>query len=109
MTVQCKTDPEGFNLTAFKSGDQEQIDFVRAKEYRAVLVFSMNIVFADRRIEEIPGRINDVENIVEGAFNRLTYHRSGMESYPHIVRFIYIIVRNELITYQRSQMGFLHV
>lgn len=109
MTVQCKTDPEGFNLTAFKAGDQEQINFVRAKEYRAILSFSMNIVFADKRIAENPGKIKEVENIVEGAFNRLTYHRSGMESYSHIVRFIYIIVRNELITYQRSQMGFLHV
>ncbi len=84
MTVQFKTDPEGFNLTAFKVGDQEQIDFVRAKEYRAVLVFSMNIVFADRRIGEIPGKIGEVEDIVERAFNRLSYHRSGMESYSDI-------------------------
>jgi hypothetical protein len=108
MTALFKTDPEGFNLTTFKAGDQEQIDFVRAKEYSAILSFAMNIVFAEKTIAENSGKIKEVEDIVEAAFNRLTYHRSGMESYSHIVRFIYIIVRNELITYQRSQMGFLH-
>ena len=109
MTGSFKTDPVGFNLIAFKAGNQEQIDFVRAKEYSAILSFAMNIVFADNRIPENSVKIKEVEDIIEAAFCRLTYHRSGMESYSHIVRFTYIIVRNELITYQRSQMGFLHV
>ena len=83
---------EGFNLSDFRDGDEGAFKWVYDRLGKALLYFVQNI------IDSQP----DAEDIVASAFSKLyTRGRGGMESYEHIKRWLYVIVRNEAIDYLR--------
>lgn len=77
----------GFDIVAFGSGDELQFKKVYDKLSKALLYFTSSIV------EDI----TDSEDIVASAFLKLWRGKKELESYDHVKRWLYIIVKNEAI------------
>jgi len=80
-------------MLSFREGDQDAFRWVYDKLVRPLTYFVENIIFST----------TDAEDIVANAFSKLYNARSGMRSFEHIKRWLYVIVRNESIDYLRSK------
>jgi len=79
------TENEAFSLPAFRHGDPIVFKWVYERLAKSLLYFVQNI------IDSTP----DAEDIVASAFLKLYNARAGMESFDHVKRWLYVIVRNE--------------
>jgi RNA polymerase sigma-70 factor (family 1) len=80
------------NLHAFRRGDEKAFRWVYDRLGKPLYYFAQNIV-------DSPA---EAEDIVANAFVKLCGRsRETMESYEHIKRWLYVIVRNEAIDYLR--------
>ena len=96
MQVETKIDDynnEDVVILSFREGDQDAFRWVYDKLVRPLTYFVENIIFST----------TDAEDIVANAFSKLYNARSGMRSFEHIKRWLYVIVRNESIDYLRSK------
>jgi len=96
--MQVETKIEDYNnedvvILSFREGDQDAFRWVYDKLVRPLTYFVENIIFST----------TDAEDIVANAFSKLYNARSGMRSFEHIKRWLYVIVRNESIDYLRSK------
>jgi RNA polymerase sigma factor (sigma-70 family) len=96
--MQVETKIEHYNnedvvMLSFREGDQDAFRWVYDKLVRPLTYFVENIIFST----------TDAEDIVANAFSKLYNARSGMRSFEHIKRWLYVIVRNESIDYLRSK------
>ena len=96
--MQVETKIEDYNnedvvMLSFREGDQDAFRWVYDKLVRPLTYFVENIIFST----------TDAEDIVANAFSKLYNARSGMRSFEHIKRWLYVIVRNESIDYLRSK------
>ena len=82
---------EDFNLPAFRDGNAHAFKLVYNRLSKSLLYFVQNII-------DSPA---DAEDIVASAFMKLFNARQGMESFEHVKRWLYVIVRNEAIDYLR--------
>ena len=80
-------------IRSFREGDKEAFRWVYDKMVRPLTYFVENIIFSQ----------TDAEDIVANAFSKLYNARTGMKSFEHIKRWLYVIVRNESIDYLRSR------
>jgi len=98
MQVETKIEQPVYNnedvvMLSFREGDQDAFRWVYDKLVRPLTYFVENIIFST----------TDAEDIVANAFSKLYNARSGMKSFEHIKRWLYVIVRNESIDYLRSK------
>jgi len=97
MQVETKIEQPVYNedvvILSFREGDQDAFRWVYDKLVRPLTYFVENIIFST----------TDAEDIVANAFSKLYNARSGMRSFEHIKRWLYVIVRNESIDYLRSK------
>ena len=97
MQVETKIEQPVYNedvvMLSFREGDQDAFRWVYDKLVRPLTYFVENIIFST----------TDAEDIVANAFSKLYNARSGMRSFEHIKRWLYVIVRNESIDYLRSK------
>jgi RNA polymerase sigma-70 factor (ECF subfamily) len=96
--MQVETKIEDYNnedvvILSLREGDQDAFRWVYDKLVRPLTYFVENIIFST----------TDAEDIVANAFSKLYNARSGMRSFEHIKRWLYVIVRNESIDYLRSK------
>jgi RNA polymerase sigma-70 factor (family 1) len=82
---------EDFSLSAFRDGNADAFKLVYDRLSKSLLYFVQNIIDSP----------HDAEDIVASAFLKLFNARQGMESYDHVKRWLYVIVRNEAIDYLR--------
>jgi RNA polymerase sigma-70 factor (family 1) len=88
---QTISENDNFHLVAFRDGDQGVFKLVYDRISKPLLYFVSNI------IDSQP----DAEDIVASAFLKLYRARESMQSFDHIKRWLYVIVRNEAIDYLR--------
>lgn len=84
---------EDFSLSAFYDGKDHAFKWVYNQLHKSLLYFVENI------IDSLP----DAEDIVASAFLKLYNARQGLESYDHVKRWLFVIVRNEAIDYLRHR------
>jgi RNA polymerase sigma factor (sigma-70 family) len=78
-------------MISFREGDKHAFRWIHDQMVRPLTYFVENIIFSK----------TDAEDIVANAFYKLFHARTGMKSYEHIKRWLYVIVRNESIDYLR--------
>jgi len=88
---RSESDDDLFSLSAFQDGNPDVFKKIYDRLCKPLLYFVDNI------IDSSP----DAEDIVANAFLKLYKARTGMESYEHIKRWMYVIVRNEAIDHLR--------
>jgi RNA polymerase sigma factor (sigma-70 family) len=98
MQVATKIEPlisnnEDVIIHSFREGDKDSFRWVYDKMVRPLTYFVENIIYSSC----------DAEDIVANAFSKLYNARAGMQSFEHIKRWLYVIVRNEAIDYLRSK------
>jgi len=98
MQIATKIEQPVYNneeviIRSFREGDKDAFRCVYDKMVRPLTYFVENIIFST----------SDAEDIVANAFSKLYNARSGMKSFEHIKRWLYVIVRNESIDYLRSK------
>jgi RNA polymerase sigma-70 factor (ECF subfamily) len=84
---QSVSDDPAFDLSAFRKGDTNAFKWVYERLTKSLLYFAQNIIDSP----------TDAEDIVASAFLKLHRSRAEMQSYVHIRRWLYFIVRNESI------------
>lgn len=82
---------DSFSLSAFQDGSPVAFKTIYDRLCKPLLYF------VDKIIDSTP----EAEDIVANAFLKLYMARLGMESYEHIKRWMYVIVRNEAIDHLR--------
>jgi RNA polymerase sigma-70 factor (family 1) len=82
---------EDFCLSAFHEGKDHAFKWIYHRLHKSLLYFVENI------IDSLP----DAEDIVASAFLKLYNARQGLESYDHVKRWLFVIVRNEAIDHLR--------
>jgi len=85
------SEDNSFVLEAFKNGDPSAFKGVYDRLVKSLLYFVENI------IDSQP----DAEDIVANAFLKLHRAKESMQSFEHVKRWLYVIVRNEAIDYLR--------
>jgi len=80
-------------MLSFRDGNKEAFRLVYDRMVRPLTYFVENIIHSQV----------DAEDIVANAFYKLFHARTGMRSYEHIKRWLYVIVRNESIDYLRAK------
>ena len=88
---RSESDTDLFSLSAFQDGSPDVFKTIYDRLCKPLLYF------VDKIIDSSP----DAEDIVANAFLKLYKARAGMESYEHIKRWMYVIVRNEAIDHLR--------
>lgn len=78
-------------MNLFREGDKDSFRWIYDRMVRPLTYFVENIIFSHA----------DAEDIVANAFYKLFHARTGMKSYEHVKRWLYVIVRNEAIDYLR--------
>jgi RNA polymerase sigma factor (sigma-70 family) len=80
-------------MLSFRGGNKEAFKLVYDQMVRPLTYFVENIIHSQV----------DAEDIVANAFYKLFHARTGMRSYEHVKRWLYVIVRNESIDYLRAK------
>src|SRR5579863_8974162 len=78
-------------MLAFREGDKDAFREIYDRMVRPLTYYVENIIFSPI----------DAEDIVANAFTKLYNARTGMRSFEHVKRWLYVIVRNESIDYLR--------
>lgn len=78
-------------IISFREGNKEAFRVIYDRMVRPLMYFVENIIHSQ----------HDAEDIVANAFYKLFHARSGMKSFEHIKRWLYVIARNESIDYLR--------
>src|SRR5271154_3543324 len=90
---QLGSENEEYLMVAFREGDQEAFKKVYDRMCKPLYHFVQNIINSP----------SDTEDLVATAFVKLYDVRAGMQSYEHIKRWLYVIVRNQAIDFLRAQ------
>jgi RNA polymerase sigma-70 factor (ECF subfamily) len=80
-------------MFSFREGNKEAFRLIYDRMVRPLTYFVENIIHSQV----------DAEDIVANAFYKLFHARTGMRSYEHVKRWLYVIVRNESIDYLRAK------
>ena len=80
-------------MLSFREGNEEAFRLIYDQLVRALTYFVENIIHSQA----------DAEDIVANAFYKLYHARTGLRSYEHVKRWMYVIVRNEAIDYLRAR------
>jgi RNA polymerase sigma factor (sigma-70 family) len=80
-------------MVNFREGDKEAFRVVYDRMVRPLTYFVENIIHSSI----------EAEDIVANAFYKLYHARTGMRSFEHVKRWLYVIVRNESIDYLRAK------
>jgi len=78
-------------MLSFREGNKEAFRLVYDQLVRPLSYFVDNIIHSQ----------HDAEDIVANAFYKLYHARTGLRTYEHVKRWMYVIVRNEAIDYLR--------
>ncbi len=80
-------------MRSFREGNKEAFRLIYDQLVRQLSYFVENIIHSQ----------HDAEDIVANAFYKLYHARTGLSSYEHVKRWMYVIVRNEAIDYLRAK------
>jgi RNA polymerase sigma-70 factor (ECF subfamily) len=80
-------------MTSFREGNKDAFRLIYDQLVRPLTYFVENIIHSQP----------DAEDIVANAFYKLYHARTGLRSYEHVKRWMYVIVRNEAIDYLRAR------
>jgi RNA polymerase sigma-70 factor (ECF subfamily) len=80
-------------MLSFREGNKDAFRLIYDQLVRPLTYFVENIIYSQA----------DAEDIVANAFYKLYHARTGLRSYEHIKRWMYVIVRNEAIDYLRAR------
>jgi RNA polymerase sigma-70 factor (family 1) len=80
-------------MLSFREGSKEAFRLIYDQLVRPLTYFVENIIHNQQ----------DAEDIVANAFYKLYHARTGLRSYEHVKRWMYVIVRNEAIDYLRAR------
>jgi RNA polymerase sigma-70 factor (family 1) len=80
-------------MLSFREGNEEAFRLIYDQLVRPLTYFVENIIHSQ----------TDAEDIVANAFYKLYHARTGLRSYEHVKRWMYVIVRNEAIDYLRAR------
>jgi RNA polymerase sigma factor (sigma-70 family) len=80
-------------MVSFREGNKEAYKLIYDQLVRPLTYFVENIIHSQ----------HDAEDIVANAFCKLYHARTGLRSYEHVKRWMYVIVRNEAIDYLRAR------
>lgn len=78
-------------MKAFREGDKDAFREIYDRTVRPLTFFVENIVYSSI----------EAEDIVASAFHKLYNARTGMRSFEHVKRWLYVTVRNQSIDYLR--------
>jgi len=78
-------------MISFREGNRDAFRVIYDSMVRPLTYFVENIIHSEP----------DAEDIVANAFYKLFHSRSGMKSFDHVKRWLYVIVRNESIDFLR--------
>ena len=96
MEVMPKTDRPVYEneeviMHSFREGDKDAFRWIYDRVVRPLSYFVENIIFSHA----------DAEDIVANSFYKLFHARTGIKSFEHAKRWLYVISRNEAIDYLR--------
>jgi RNA polymerase sigma-70 factor (family 1) len=91
--AQLGSENEEYLMVAFREGDQEAFRKIYDRMCKPLYFFVQNIINSP----------SDTEDLVATAFVKLYDGRAGMESYEHIRRWLYVIIRNQAIDFLRAR------
>src|SRR3984957_8822194 len=80
-------------MLSFREGNKDAFRLLYDQLVRPLTYFVENIIHSQV----------DAEDIVANAFYKLFHARTGMRSYEHVKRWLYVIVRNDAIDYLRAR------
>ena len=80
-------------MVSFREGNKGAYKLIYDQLVRPLTYFVENIIHSQQ----------DAEDIVANAFGKLYHARTGLRSYEHVKRWMYVIVRNEAIDYLRAR------
>jgi RNA polymerase sigma-70 factor (family 1) len=80
-------------MLSFREGNKDAFRLIYDQLVRPLTYFVENIIHSQA----------DAEDIVANAFYKLYHARTGLRSYEHVKRWMYVIVRNEAIDYLRAR------
>jgi RNA polymerase sigma-70 factor (family 1) len=80
-------------MVSFREGNKDAFRLIYDQMVRPLTYFVENIIHSQ----------HDAEDIVANAFYKLYHARTGLRSYEHVKRWLYVIVRNEAIDYLRAR------
>jgi len=80
-------------MLSFREGNKDAFRLIYDQLVRPLTYFVENIIHSQQ----------DAEDIVANAFYKLYHARTGLRSYEHVKRWMYVIVRNEAIDYLRAR------
>jgi RNA polymerase sigma-70 factor (family 1) len=80
-------------MVSFREGNKNAFRLIYDQMVRPLTYFVENIIHSQ----------HDAEDIVANAFYKLYHARTGLRSYEHVKRWLYVIVRNEAIDYLRAR------
>lgn len=80
-------------MVSFREGNKDAFRLIYDQMVRPLTYFVENIIHSQ----------HDAEDIVANAFYKLYHSRTGLRSYEHVKRWLYVIVRNEAIDYLRAR------
>jgi RNA polymerase sigma factor (sigma-70 family) len=90
---QTLQDNEDAVMVSFREGNKEAFRLIYVQLVRPLNYFVENIIHNQQ----------DAEDIVANACYKLYHARTGLRSYEHVKRWMYVIVRNEAIDYLRAR------
>jgi RNA polymerase sigma-70 factor (family 1) len=80
-------------MNSFREGNKDAFRVIYDQMVRPLTFFVENIIHSQP----------DAEDIVANSFYKLYHARTGMRSFEHVKRWLYVIVRNEAIDYLRAR------
>ncbi len=80
-------------MTSFREGSKDAFRLIYDRLVRPLTFFVESIIHSQV----------DAEDIVANAFYKLYHARTGLHSYEHVKRWMYVTVRNEAIDYLRQR------
>jgi RNA polymerase sigma-70 factor (family 1) len=80
-------------MLSFREGNKDAFRLIYDQLVRPLTYFVENIIHSQA----------DAEDIIANAFYKLYHARTGLRSYEHVKRWMYVIVRNEAIDYLRAR------
>lgn len=81
-------------MSSFREGNKESFRLIFEKMARPLTYFVENIIHS----------LADSEDIVANSFYKLYNARTSMQSYEHVKRWLYVIVRNAAVDHLRFQI-----
>jgi RNA polymerase sigma-70 factor (family 1) len=92
-TEQTLLNNEEAVMISFREGNKDAFRLIYDQMVRPLTFFVENIIHSQ----------HDAEDIVANSFYKLYHARTGMRSFEHVKRWLYVIVRNEAIDYLRAR------